>query len=107
MGVAFMAALQHRNGSYRVIFRYHGKQESFTLGEVSKDEAEKKTASVDYLLLRLKQRLATVPPGIDIVEFLQFDGKPKETDGPEKLSLASFRDRYLETHEDSLEATTV
>lgn len=102
-----MAALQHRNGSYRVIFRYHGKQQSFTLGGVSQEEAEKKSALVDYLLLRLEQRLATLPPGIGIVEYLQFDGKPKETDTPDKLSLAAFRDRYLETHENSLEATTV
>ncbi len=102
-----MASLQHRNGSYRVIFRFHGKQQSFTLGEVSQDEAEKKSAVVDYLLLRLEQRLASIPPGIGIVEYLQFDGKPKETDTPDKLSLAAFRDRYLETHENSLEPTTV
>ncbi len=102
-----MAALQHRNGSYRVIFRYHGKQHSFTLGDVSKVEAEKKSAFVDYLLLRLEQRLAVIPPGIGIVEYLQFDGKPKETDIPDRISLAKLRDRYLETHEHSLEPTTV
>src|SRR5665213_334888 len=52
-----MASLQHRNGSYRVIFRYHGKQQSFTLGEVSQDEAEKKSAVVDYLLLQPEQEI--------------------------------------------------
>jgi hypothetical protein len=77
-----MASLQHRNGSYRVIFGYHGKQESFTLGQVSRDEAEKKAAQVDYLLLRLKQQLATLPPGLRIVEYLEFDDKPPEAAKP-------------------------
>ena len=113
-----MAALQHRNGSYRVIFRYHGKQESFTLGSVSKDEAEKKAAQVDYLLLRLKQKLLSLPPLTGIVDFLQHDGKPPESAalangqlvdaGPlNKATLASLRARYFETHEKSLETTTI
>src|SRR5690348_7546938 len=71
-----MAGLQQRSGSYRVIFRYHGKQHTLHLGEVSKKEAEAKSAQVDYLLLRLKQRLIEVPAGIGIVDFVQYDGKP-------------------------------
>ena len=52
-----MAALQERNGSYRVIFNYRGKQRAFTLGRVSEAEAKAKAAQVDYLLMRLKQGL--------------------------------------------------
>jgi ribosomal protein S4E len=52
-----MASLQERNGSYRVLFCYHGKLHSFTIGQVEKDEAEYKARQVDYLLMRLKQRL--------------------------------------------------
>ena len=33
-----MAALQERSGSFRFIFRYHGKQH-FALGKVSAEEA--------------------------------------------------------------------
>lgn len=101
-----MAGLQYRNGSYRVLFRYHGKQHSFTIGAVSQEEAEKKSAQVDYLLLRLKQRLATIPSGIGIVEYLEYDGQPRATDTPDAVSLASLRDRYFEAHETSLEPTT-
>ncbi len=50
-----MAGLQHRNGSYRVIFRYHGKQFSFTIGEVLEDEVASKATHVDYLLMRCKR----------------------------------------------------
>src|SRR5215469_8679150 len=104
-----MASLQFRSGSYRVLFRHHGKQHTFTIGDVSKDEAESKAQQVDYLLMRLSQRLATVPTGMGIVEYLEFDGKPPATEKPlpEKVSLAQLRDRYRATHEGSLEPTTL
>lgn len=53
-----MSGIQFRHGGYRVSFRYQGKRHIFTLGEVPKDEAENKARQVDYLLMRLKQRLA-------------------------------------------------
>jgi integrase len=105
-----MAGVQYRNGRYRVVFRYLGKQHAFTIGEVSKDEAETKSAQVDYLLMRIKQRLASLPPGTDIVEYVQFDGKERPVEissPPAKLSLAKLRDRYLVTHEASLEDNTL
>ncbi len=71
-----MASLQQRAGTYRVIFRFHGKQHFVMIGKVSLQEAEAKSAQVEYLLMRLKQGLIELPPGIDIVEFVQHDGKP-------------------------------
>jgi integrase len=56
--------------------------------------------------MRLKQRLTVIPPGMGIVEFVQFDGK-QETPVPTKTTLAQLRDRYLKTHEASLEANTL
>jgi integrase len=102
-----MAGLQHRNGSFRVLFRYHRKQFSLTLGEVSQDEAETKAAHVDYLLMRLEQRLAAIPPGMTIVDYLRFDGRPKETPVTENITLAILHDRYIATHEESLEVATM
>src|SRR5207253_2906926 len=83
-----------------------------TLGKVSAVEAQAKSAQVDYLLLRLKQRLIELPPGIGIVEFVQHDGKPpavsvtNSTDS-RTLTLTAFRDRYLATHRESLEDRTI
>lgn len=107
-----MASLQERNGSFRFIFRYHGKQHFVTLGKVSPQEADAKAAQVEYLLLRLKQRLIELPPGIGIVEFLQHDGKPpvgaSETPNASRaFTLADFQARYLATHRDSLEDRTI
>ena len=47
-----------------------------TIGKVSEEEARAKSAQVDYLLMRLKQRLIELPPGVDIVDFIRLDGKP-------------------------------
>jgi hypothetical protein len=70
-----MAGLQERRGSCRINFRYHGKHHFVTIGKVSKEEARAKSAQVDYLLLRLKQRLIELPPGVDIVDFIWLDGR--------------------------------
>ena len=67
-------AIQLRGDSYRILFRYRGKQQAFPLGPVSEAEARAKSAQVDYVLLRLKQRLIEIPTGVDIVDFLRFDG---------------------------------
>src|SRR4051794_38455509 len=107
-----MAGPQERSGSYRLIFRYHGKQHTLTLGKVSDEEARTKSAQADSLLKRLKQRLIELPPGVDIVEFIEFDGRPpadrQQTPAESReLTLAAFRDRYLATHRDSLEQRTI
>jgi integrase len=107
-----MAGLQERNGSYRYSFRYHGKHHFVTLGKVSAEEAKTKSAQVDYLLLRLKQRLIHLPPGVGVVEFIRHDGKPAIPHvGNEivakELILSAFCDRYLKTHRNSLEVRTI
>jgi hypothetical protein len=72
-----MAAVQERNGSFRILFRYLGKQYTFTLGKVPRDEAETKAAQVDYLLLRIKQGFVQLPPSVSITEFVEKDGQVK------------------------------
>src|SRR5262245_3871892 len=74
-----MAALQLRNGSWRVLFRYRGKQHTYTVGEVDEIEVRATAAKVDYLLMRLKQHLIDLPAGMDIVTCVQFDGKPPDS----------------------------
>jgi integrase len=99
-----MASLQERNGSFRILFSYHGKLHTFTLGKVAPGEAENKARQVDYLLMRLKQRLLVVPEGIDIVPFVEHDGKPPNlgptrADAPRQvITLGHLKDRYLTTH---------
>jgi integrase len=99
-----MASLQERNGSYRILFCHHGKLHTFTIGKVEKDEAEAKARQVDYLLMRLKQRLIVLPDGTDIVTFIEHDGKPPDI-GPtlanaprQAVTIGHLKDRYLTTH---------
>jgi integrase len=99
-----MASLQERNGSYRILFCHHGKLHSFTIGKVERDEAENKARQVDYLLMRLKQRLIVLPAGTDIVTFVEHDGKPPDlgptlADSPRQaVTIGHLKDRYLITH---------
>jgi integrase len=93
-----------RNGSYRILFCHHGKLHAFTIGKVQKSEAENKARQVDYLLMRLKQRLIALPDGADIVTFVEHDGKlanvgPTLPDAPRKVvTLGHLKERYLATH---------
>ncbi len=76
-----MASLQKKGESYYCQFMYHGKRHTFTVGAVSDKEADNKARQVDYLLMRLKQRLIVLPEGVDIVTFVEHDGKPPSVQG--------------------------
>ena len=94
-----MASLQKKGDAWYCQFTYHRKRHNFTVGKVSAEKAQAKANQVDYLLMRLKQRLRHVPPGTDIVTFLEFDGKPPDDAlVPDSLTLNKLRDTYLETH---------
>jgi len=96
-----VAGLQERNGGFRILFRYQGKQWTLHLGSVSRQEAEAKGGQVDLLLLRLKQRLIELPPGVTIEEFLICDGqvrKPEEARPTAPVNFAAFKKQYLDTH---------
>lgn len=98
-----MASLQQRADSYRVLFTHHGKLHAFTIGKVARSEAEAKCRQVEYLLMRIKQRLLTLPAGCDIVSFVEHDGNPPEAEptlpeSPRKaVTLAHLKDRYMAT----------
>lgn len=95
-----MASLQLRSGSWRIIFRYRGSQHFITIGEVEETEAQGVKARYEYLLRLLKQRLLSLPSGMDIESFLRLDGKPADatTESPSRdVTFAQFRDGYLKT----------
>jgi integrase len=97
-----MASLQKKGDSYYCQFCYHGRRHTFTVGAVEESEAENKARQVDYLLMRLKQRLIVLPDGTDIVTFVEHDGKPPDI-GPmlaprQAVTLSHLKDRYLTTH---------
>jgi hypothetical protein len=104
-----MASLEKKGDGWYCPFYYQGKRHTLTLGKVD-EEAETKAHHVDYLLMRLRQGFLQVPTGIDIVTFMQPDGKPPEPDKetPEVLTLGSLRDQYLQTRRNgSLEPSTL
>jgi integrase len=95
-----MASIQNRNGSYKLTFCYLGRRHYLTLGRVTEAEAEAKSAQVDYLLLRIRQKLVRVPPGVAIEEFVLHDGQvaAPEHVPASSVSFSRFRQLYLDTH---------
>jgi len=106
-----MASLQKKGESWYCQFLYHGKRHTFAIGKVPEDEAQAKASTVDYLLMRLRQRFMTLPIGMNIVTFLQFDGNPPQNEttenGTKAITLGELRDQYMRVHENSLEETTI
>jgi integrase len=107
-----MASLQRKGNSWYCQFIYHGKRHTLTIGPVSDTEASAKSQQVGYLLLRLKQGLIQLPPGIGIIEFMQGDGKPRRealpaSNGAADFTLSNLRDRYLATNRSSQESRSI
>lgn len=102
-----MASIGERRGSFRVFFRWRGRQYAETLGKVTRDEADAKAAHVDYVLLRMKQGLMEVPPGVGVVDFVVHDVRAPKSSPGDDFTLDDLRSRYLGTHRDSLEPRTV
>ncbi len=102
-----MASLQKKEESWHCQFRYQKQRRTWVLGPVEEIEAKAVKAKVEYILMRLKQRLLDVPAGMDIVDFLACDGKPPppapaaEESLPEErkpVLFSEFRDAYLKTY---------
>ncbi len=65
-----MASLRQKGNGWYCQFLYQGKRHIISVGPVSQEEAESKASQVDYLLMRLKQRLAVLPASLGIAEYL-------------------------------------
>jgi integrase len=98
-----MASLQQKGESFYCQFLFRGKRHTFTVGRVTGAEAQAKARQVDYLLMRLKQKLILLPTGIDIVTFVEHDGTPPANtialpESPRRaVALSVLKDRYLAT----------
>jgi integrase len=107
-----MAALQERNGSWRVIFWYGKRQHAFTIGEVDAADAAVYKASTEELVRLLKRNMVTLPTGCPIEQFMFFRGKPPgnaEPDAakPATLTLTQLRKAYVSSQTNKLEDTTL
>lgn len=106
-----MAALQCRNGSWRVIFWYKKEQHVFTVGEVSAADAGVHKAATEELLRMLKRNIVSIPSGCSIEQFMFHRGKPPETVATvaqkKELTLSDLRREYFASQEKKLEGTTL
>jgi integrase len=107
-----MASIQRRGDSYYCQFRYGTQRRTFSIGKVTDAEADAWVGKVAHILMRVKQRLLTVPSDCDIVDFILADGRapttPLPTGSGERITIGKLRDRYFETHSNgTLEQSTL
>lgn len=105
-----MASVQKKGENWYCQFMYQRQRHTLTIGKVDEGEAKTSAARVDYILMRIRQRLLQVPEGMDIITFIEHDGKPPLDTEPEKrsTSLSELRDTYLKTFGNgALESSTL
>ena len=97
-----MASIQQKGNAFYCQFCFQGKRYTITVGKVPRREAETFAGKVDYLLMRIKQRLITVPPGIHITDYLLCDGNVPNTEQAvtDSITFRMFYQKYTETHSD-------
>lgn len=102
-----MASLWKKGEHFYCQFLWHGKRRNFPLGPVPEDEAEDTARTVGDLLARVKRGQVQLGDGVDIVAFVRHrlaalhgEGEVAAVPLPtvSKGTLASLRDRYVETH---------
>jgi integrase len=96
-----MASVQQKGDAYYCQFLFQGKRHTVTVGKVSRDEADTFAGKVDYLLMRIKQKLIRVPPGIAITDFVIRDGNITAAEvpvSPEPVLLKLLIEDYLAAH---------
>ena len=94
-----MASIQKKGDGWYCQFMYERQRHTITVGKVEEAEAKAIAARIDYILMRIKQRLLDVPAGMDIVTFIEHDGKPPPVAETKPVStlFSELRKRYLET----------
>lgn len=94
-----MASLQKKGDSWYCQFMYQRQRHTFTVGKVEETEANATAAKIDYILMRIRQRLLEVPAGMDIITFIEHDGKPPAVvvEKPKSALFSEFRQRYIDT----------
>jgi integrase len=107
-----LASIQKKGDAWYCQFMYQGKRYTFTVGKVGESEAVTVKGNVEYLLMRIKQHLLDIPPGCDIVTFIEHDGKPPANPIPavapsQPLTLGQLRDDYLKLHTEVLDPRTI
>ncbi len=94
-----MASLQRKGENWYCQFMYQRQRHTVTIGKVKEAEAHASAARIDYILMRVRQRLLDVPAGMDIVAFIEHDGKPPAATkaAPKSTPFSELRDAYLGT----------
>jgi hypothetical protein len=105
-----MATLERKGENWYCQFMFRRQRFNFSIGKVTEREAQHVLSRADYILMRIRQNLITVPSGVNIVDFIQNDGKPPQAQVAKKgdLTFTEFRESYFEAFSTgAIEANTL
>jgi integrase len=106
-----MASLQKKGNSWYCQFYRRNNRFTFTVGRVTKLQAEAKATRVDEIVGLLERGVLKLPDGMEVDAFVRHDGQPPAPAESQKLSqksaLGELRDAYLKAYEDAHEAKTL
>ena len=87
------------SGHFKLAFRYGGRKFKRTLKTSVARDAEAIRGGAERTLLRLEQKLLTLPEDADILTFVLSDGQQAEKpSAPRLLTLQSFTELYVAAH---------
>jgi len=110
--VKVVATLHKKGDSWYCQFMFKRQRFNFSIGKVEEMEACNVGARADYILMRLRQNLMTLPDGMDIVTFIQHDGKPPSevptASAKREMPFTEFRESFIRTFSNgAIEANTL
>src|SRR5262245_13939394 len=95
-----MASIQKKGDAYYCQFVYQGRRRTVTVGKVKLPEAEAFATRAEELLGLLARGRLTLPPGVEVTDFVLKDGRIDEPTPPKKedkpITLSAFKAHYLE-----------
>jgi integrase len=105
-----MASLQKKGNSWYCQFYWENRRFTFTVGRVTKPQAEAKATKVDEIVELLERGVLKLPDGVDVAAYVKHDGQPPAVESQkisQKPTLGALRDGYLASHGKAQEAKTL
>ncbi len=106
-----MASLQKKGNSWYCQFYWQNQRITFTVGRVTKAQAEAKATRAGEIVELLERGVLRLPDGVGVAAFVKLDGQapaPVESQkNSQKSALGELRDAYLKAHGAAQEAKTL
>ena len=106
-----MASIQRKGQSWYCQFYWQNRRYTYSVGRVTKNQAEAKATKTDEIVDLLDRGVLKVPEAVDVATFVKFDGHPPVAEESQKVSqkthLSEIFENYLTAHAAAQEAKSL